>query len=139
MLQKLFLSNTPVDLYRFVGDEEPQGRMILHPVLEHTQLKDGRMRYPDVVREKVGDTWIIFPKFRKGVSLFDGPAKFTRPGRQYRIPRGTQLPPGLSVSEDKLNEGFGYMHYSIMPRIVMAEMHFLFLLRSFAANAIPVT
>jgi hypothetical protein len=111
--------------------------MVLRPVLEEQLLPNGRTRSADVDREKINGVWYVLPKQRKGVSLFAGPAKFSKPGKHYVIPKGTTIPSGLAVSDDGLSKFAGYNHYSVMPRFIMSEFHYLFLLRRFAAHAIP--
>ena len=123
-------------LYRFVEDGGNE-RMIMRPVLEEQMLPTGRTRSADLEREKINNEWYVLPRKRKGLSLFDGTAKFSKPGKHYVIPKGTTIPSGLAVSGDGFSKYSGFNHYSVMPRFMMTEFHYLFLLRRFAAHAIP--
>jgi hypothetical protein len=137
VLGKLFLDKVPVDLFRFVAASALPDRMAFYPVLEPFPLENGQMRSSDLDRRQIEGTWYVFPKRRTGLSTFGGPVKFKNPGQFYRIPKGTCIPGGLAIGEDNMHPVFKCIHYSIMPRFVMAEMHYLFLLRRLASFAVP--
>lgn len=139
LLGKLFLDKVPIDLFRYVEADSPPNRMVLYPVCEPYLLENGQTRSSDLDRREIQGTWYVFPARRTGLSTFAGPAKFRRAGRFFVIPKGTTVPQGLAIGEDNLHAVFKHIHYSIMPRFVMTEMHYLFLLRRLASFAVPYT
>jgi hypothetical protein len=115
--------------------------MLMYPFLEPYTYSDGKTRSADVDRKEIppgSSIFYIFPNKKMALSLFDGPARFTRQGVHCVVPEGSTIPPGLAVSKDKSNDRLGYTHYSVHATMVMHEMHYLFLLRRFAASAITL-
>ena len=138
LLHRLHTETVPVDLYRFHETTDlPHGRFPLHPVLEPYAIAPNRMRSADIQREEINGIMYVIAG-TGGVSLFSGVAPFKKPGVHLKLPVGTPITVGLVISEDNLNRIFGHIHYTIHPRITMAEFHFLFLLRRFTAFARPI-
>lgn len=137
LLNTLFTEKTPKDLFRFFeGASSTDAHSLMHPVLERYQLPNGKYRGADVDRRVINGEAYIFPKFKTGLSLVDGPRKFNKMGEYWVVPGGTTIPPGLAISVDTKNEIDGYTHHTAHPAYVMAELHFLFLLRRFGSHAI---
>ncbi|MFT3780680.1 MAG: hypothetical protein QM790_01605 [Nibricoccus sp.] len=138
LVHSLFYDQAPTDLFRF---SETGGRFghrhQMWPVLEEYPISETRTRSADVDRRKINGIPYIFPGFRKGLSLSDGPIDFGKSGDNYVVPVNSPVPGGLVLSKDKANRISGHTHYSLMPAQVMQEEHFLFLLRRFASFAVP--
>ena len=137
LLNTLFTDKTPTDLFRFfetANSSDPN--LLMYPVLERYLLPNQKYRGPDVDRRIIGGEAYIFPKFKMGLSLADGPRKFNRSGEYWVVPGGTTIPSGLAISVDTKNEIDGYTHHTVHPCFVMVELHFLFLLRRFGSHAI---
>lgn len=141
-IHRLFTGTTPIDLFRYFETNGPlSDKMLMYPYLVPTAIPGmQQLRSPDVDRREVPEgsgNYFIFPNRRMALSLFDGPAQFAKPGIHHVLPQGTTIPPGLAVSRDNLSKK-GYTHYSVHAVQIMAELHYLFLLRRLAANAIPI-
>jgi len=140
-IDRLFTGTTPTDLFRFSETNGPlSDKMLMYPLLADTPMPSGRVRSADVQREEIppgSSNFYILPNMKMALSLFDGPANFPKVGNHFVVPQGVQIPPGLVISRDRLNKHLGYTHYSVHGAMIMHELHYLFLLRRFAASAIP--
>jgi hypothetical protein len=138
LVQTLFSERTPIDLFRFFERGGRFGhRHLMWPVLEEYPISATRTRTADVDRRVINGIPYVFPGFRKGLSLSEGPLEMDRPGENYVVPADSPVPGGLVLSQDKANKVTGYVHYSLIPAHVMHELHFLVLLKKFAIRAVP--
>lgn len=141
-IDRLFTGTTPTDLFRFSETNGPlSDKMHMYPVLEEYTQPNGRPRSADVVRVELpigSGQFYITPKLKTGLSLFDGPGDLGKIGAYHVVPQGSLIPPGLAISRDNFSKRVGYTHHSIHVCYTMHEMHYIFLLRRFAASTIPL-
>lgn len=135
-LDRYFEGRVPVDLWRAYN--AVQGHAPFDFVQVPFVLSNGRPRPADItIREVNGLKWVFVHDRPRGLSTFD--KEGLPPGKDWRylkIPQGTQLPEGLTVIRDELNERWGAVHYTLAPSCDMLLSRFVELLTRLAHDLV---
>ena len=128
-LDRYFEGFVPVTLWRAYNIAKGSGPFDF--VEQAMVLSNGRPRPADItIREMQGrGKWVFVQDRPRGLSTFDQPG--LPPGKDWRylrIPAGTQLPEGLTIIKDELNERWQATHYTIAPAYDMPLDNFKALL-----------
>lgn len=135
-LDRYFEGKVPVDLWRAynVGQGQSPFDFVQAPFV----LSNGRPRPADItIREVNGQKWVFVRDRPRGLSTFDREGlPQGRDWRYLKIPQGSQLPDGLTIVRDELNERWGAVHYTIAPAHDMPLSRFVELLARLAHELI---
>jgi len=133
---RYFEGRVPVDLWRAYNISKGQSPFDF--VQTPFVMSNGRPRPADIaIREVNGLKWVYVRDRPRGLSTFDKeglPAG--KDWRYLKIPEGTQLPEGLTIIRDELNERWGATHYTLAPACDMLLSRFVELLARLAHDLV---
>jgi len=132
-IENFFIANfTSIALYRSGNATSPRLNQLRIPP------KEGTIDIEIYEKEVNGEKMIYVDSTSGGISTFDAPLPSkNKKVRWWKIPAGTIIPHGLSITKDHTIESINITHYTIRPLNDMPLTEYEKLLHILAQKALP--